>query len=231
MTGHQAVGLLEQALDALGPLAERMVFVGGAVIPLVVESAFQTDARVTADVDCVVGAQTHGQFHEIEAALRRLGFAPGVEPGDPICRHRHGTVILDVMPVRELGFGHNRWYAAGVASCHGARLPSGRLVQIFRLAYLFGSKIEAFHGRGIADPFASDDMADLVLLMEGCPGLLEDITSIDDAALKEAIAGWADAMLRRPDLSDLLDGHLARVATRGRVWVLRRLQALSQLRG
>lgn len=231
LTQHQAITLLEQALDALGPLAAQMVFVGGAVIPLVIEATFQGDARATTDVDCVVGARTHGQFHEIEVALGTLGFTPGQEPGDPICRHRCGTLILDVMPVRELGFGHNRWYDAGVATCQTMRLPSGRRVQVFRTAYLFASKVEAFHGRGSTDPFASDDMADLVLLMEGCPDLLEDIATVEDDALKDAVAEWAEAMLVRPDLSDLLDGHLARTATRGRAWVLRRLQTLARLRG
>lgn len=176
---HEAVLLLERAMDALGPLADRLVFVGGAVIPLLIEPDFAADARPTVDVDCVVSARTYGQFHEIEQALRELDFASGREPGDPICRYRRGELILDVLPVRDLGFGYNLWYERGVRTSRRVKLPSGQSFQVFPTER----------------------------------------------------ARWAEEMLRRPDLNDLVDGHLARTATRGRTWGRQRIQDLVDLRG
>lgn len=228
---HEAVLLLERAMDALGPLADRLVFVGGAVIPLLIEPDFAADARPTVDVDCVVSARTYGQFHEIEQALRELDFASGREPGDPICRYRRGELILDVLPVRDLGFGYNLWYERGVRTSRRVTLPSGRSIQVFRPAYLFASKVVAFRDRGAADPLSSDDLADLILLLEGCPTLLDDATALDDPDLPAELARWAEEMLHRPDLNDLVDGHLARTATRGRTWIRRRIQELADMRG
>jgi hypothetical protein len=56
---------------ALGPLRERVVFVGGAVVNLY--STTPTGApepRVTEDVDCIVEAAPRTAFYQLEEELR-----------------------------------------------------------------------------------------------------------------------------------------------------------------
>ena len=54
-------------------------------------------------------------YYELEKTIRSLGFENVLE--GPICRFRHGELLLDVLPTAEeiLGFG-NRWYAAVLSS-------------------------------------------------------------------------------------------------------------------
>lgn len=94
----------------MGPVADEVVFLGGAVVPLLVPDAFALAIRSTEDVDCVVRAQSYHDYMEFGERLRKRGFQECREPGAPIGRWTLAGVLVDVMPTsRFLGFS-NRWY-------------------------------------------------------------------------------------------------------------------------
>jgi len=93
------IAILERAADVLGEtLCQRMVFVGGAVVGLLITDPAQPAIRATDDVDLLVGVLALGDYYQIEELLRERGLSPDASPSAPICRWRHGSLIVDVMP-------------------------------------------------------------------------------------------------------------------------------------
>src|SRR5437870_2302744 len=103
---------LELLIDAgrvLQPLAEELVFVGGAATGLLITDAAAADIRSTYDVDVIVEITSISQYTAFGSRLRRLGFQEDNSEGAPICRWRYEKRIkLDVMPTDEkiLGFSN-----------------------------------------------------------------------------------------------------------------------------
>lgn len=125
-----SIELLELAADALGPLLDEVVFVGGATVTLWITDPGAPPVRPTKDVDVVVEVATRSAFHDFEARLRERRFAEDQEEGI-ICRWRHPTgLILDAMPTDAtiLGF-ENRWQSAAVPHAIARQLPSGTVVR------------------------------------------------------------------------------------------------------
>lgn len=76
-----SIELLELAADALGPLLDEVVFVGGATVTLWITDPGAPPVRPTKDVDVVVEAATRGAFHDFEARLRERRFSEQARPG------------------------------------------------------------------------------------------------------------------------------------------------------
>ncbi|MDP5016849.1 MAG: hypothetical protein NWQ43_06025, partial [Dolichospermum sp.] len=78
-------------------------------------------------------------------------------------------------------------------------LPSGQEITIFPVTYLLASKIEAFSGRGNNNFYTSHDVEDIVLLLDGCPYLEQEIEQADEQ-VKKFIKTWF-----KNELKDLLE--------------------------
>jgi hypothetical protein len=59
------VSLLETVAAGFGELLEKVVFVGGIVTSLYMDSPSASEPRPTEDVDCVVEALTYVASHEL----------------------------------------------------------------------------------------------------------------------------------------------------------------------
>lgn len=143
-----SIELLERAADALGPLLEEVVFLGGATVSLWITDPGAPPVRPTKDVDIVVEVATPTAFHDFEARLRDRGFAEDQDER-VICRWRHrGGLILDAMPSDPgiLGF-ENRWQGAAIPHAVTRELPSGNRIRAVSPPYLIATKLEAFKGR------------------------------------------------------------------------------------
>ncbi len=67
-------------------LRERFVFVGGAVLELLITDPTVIDFPPTTDVNLVVEATTCGTYASLEQTLADHGFTHVVGPGVLICR-------------------------------------------------------------------------------------------------------------------------------------------------
>lgn len=178
---HQNLLNLMATARALKDFCNEVVFVGGATTILYVDDPQQSVPRATRDVDCVVEATTSIEYHKAEERMRSLGFKHLVEKGAPICRWNNGPLIVDLMPSeqRVLGFA-NRWYPEGVRSSERRTLPDGAEVRVFRLPFFVASKLEALLERGMKDLLVSQDLEDILFVMEGRRNFAQDMASAPD---------------------------------------------------
>ena len=202
--------MLELMAERLGPLVGQLVFVGGCTTGLFITDPLQAPMRVTRDVDVITEVVSRADYHAQEDALRALGFSPDMRPEAPICRWRHGDLLLDLMPVDAaiLGFT-NRWYADALSCAGTTQLPSGRIIRMLTPPHFLATKLEAFHGRGKGDYWLSHDMEDIVCVIDGRAEIIGEVAAAPDSLrryLRREFAGLAADPLFGEAISGFLPG-------------------------
>lgn len=158
-------------LNELG--VHDIVFVGGAIIGLLISDSAAPEPRATLDVDVVTGIDSRKVFNDLEVRLREAGHTQ--PEGGPICRWLIDGVIVDLMPLDEaiLGFS-NRWYRDLLQHAHTHQLE-GIDIRLASAPYLLATKLEAFRSRGDSDYRMSRDVEDIVILVDGRPELADEV--------------------------------------------------------
>lgn len=141
---------------------------------------------------------------------------------------RLGALKVDFMPDDEaiLGFS-NRWYAMGVDTATPHQLSEDLTIQVLTPAVFLATKLEAFAGRGNDDLFTSRDAEDILLVVDGREGLIDEITSAEND-VRAFIANGFRALLDHTDFDDFLEGNIRGPA--GRVDIVRDRFAAIHLR-
>lgn len=165
---HPNIQMLEIVAGGLGPLLEKVYFVGGATTSLYLDAPTTSIIRPTDDVDCVVEISSYEEDRKLNEQLEKRGFKHFIEHGAPICRWLYQGIKVDVMPSdpKVLGF-NNRWYKLGIQFSEDRALPSGRTIHLFSIPCFLASKLEAFHDRGKDDFYGSKDLEDIVTVLFG----------------------------------------------------------------
>ena len=200
--------ILEMCADALGPLCDDLVFLGGCATALLVTDAASPPVRVTRDIDVLAEVATAAEYHKLEKRLRERGFQVDSSKDVPICRWVGHGIFLDVMPTDEriLGFG-NIWYRSAVSSSIPYRLPGGAQIRLIDSVHFIATKLEAFAGRGENDFVMSHDLEDVICVIDGRPELEQEIA--DSAQqMRSYIGGCLGTFLADPNFVDALPGHL-----------------------
>lgn len=124
MTPLTPLELIVYAAERLGDLREKAVFIGGAVVGLLISEPGGMPARATNDVDVVMEIAARLDYYQVDQRLLALGFTNDIR--GPLCRYLHGSVIVDVMPTHSdaLGFA-NQWYPLVVDTAARHTLPNG----------------------------------------------------------------------------------------------------------
>lgn len=221
--------MLEIMARKLGPLTERLVFVGGSTTGLFITDPLLPQIRVTRDVDVITEASSRLDYHQMEDELRRLGFTPDLRPEAPICRWCIGDMILDLMPTDEsiLGFA-NRWYPDALTNAIHCTLPSGQIIRTLTPPHFLATKFEAFHGRGGGDYWASHDMEDIVCIIDGRAEIITEVAASPDD-LRSYLQTEFTALRDDPMFAEAVSGFLPGDAvsqTRG-PRILQRIAALA----
>ncbi len=202
----QAVERVIEAAELLGDLAEEVVFTGGAAVGLLITDPTVPAVRPTLDIDVIVEVASLAEYYRLQERLRGKGFMESMED-KVICRWRHGSIILDVMPTDEkiLGFA-NRWYAEAVRNAQELTV-SGVKLRLVTPAYFLGIKLEAFQGRGKSDFMLSQDMEDIVAVLDGKPEIVEEVRKAK-GDIRAYLAIELGKLLADRDFLDALPGHL-----------------------
>jgi predicted nucleotidyltransferase len=202
------LGMVERIAAALGPLRERVVFVGGSATGLLITDPMAAAIRATKDVDVIVEVGTHGGYYRFEEALRDQGFRNDTREGAPFCRWCWEELLLDVMPTDPaiLGFS-NRWYPEAVATAEPRLLPGGLEIRLVTPAYFVATKLEAFFGRGNGDYYGSHDLEDLIAVVDGREGIVQELQRASPA-LRIYLREKLGMLLRDPIFNDAVEGHL-----------------------
>ena len=224
--------MVERIAEALGPLRERVVFLGGSATGLLITDPKAAPIRPTKDVDVIVEVATIGDYYEIDEALRAQGFRNDTSDGAPSCRYRLDDLILDAMPTDPaiLGFS-NQWYPEAIRTALDISLPSDLTIKIVAPAFFLGTKLEAFFGRGKGDYFGSHDLEDLLTVVDGRREIEREI-EVTAPTLKAYLNEKLGALLQDAQFCYALEGHLpGDPGSQARVPVLlRRLKAIASTR-
>lgn len=194
------IEMIDVVAQSLGDdLLEKVVFVGGCTTALLVDDVVTLQhIRSTEDVDMIVEVLSKSEYQDLCQKLRQRGFKESVED-DVICRWRLGSMIVDVMPTDQeiLGFS-NIWYPEAVKFAKSYQLPSNRIIRVVSPTYFLATKIEAFAGRGNNDFLVSQDIEDILSLIDGCSSLIADLHAANKK-VKSAIAVAIQTFLNESD--------------------------------
>jgi hypothetical protein len=194
--------LLKRTLKEIEPIIDDIVFVGGITTHFYL-SENSDNLRTTIDVDATSNAGVT-KHQKMELQLIELGFQP--EP-EVRCRYVKGDLVLDLMPAdpKILGFS-NKWYRAGVNRADSQQVGKYE-INILPVEYFFASKIEAFNGRGKNDFYGSKDMEDLISILGGRVGILEELASAE-SDVKSFILENLREYLKNAEFAQSFSGNL-----------------------
>jgi hypothetical protein len=216
---------IKAVYNALGPLKDQVVFVGGATVAFYVDRMAE-EVRPTDDVDVVVEIWTYREYASLEVQLRNMGFVNDQSSG-VICRYRIQGIIVDIMPTEEnvLNF-KNKWYPEGYKNSIVMNIDDQYSIRIFSLPYFIASKLDAFIDRGKNDGRTSTDFEDLIYVMEYNRSIwnqLEMAPSSVKAYLKETFK----TLLSHPYFFEWVAGHVSIGSPPATYYILQKLQEFS----
>ena len=203
--------LVVRTAQRLGDILNDVVFVGGFAAWLLVTERIGRTWRSTNDVDVLVEIATPFEYQQLEAKLRKRGFAHDTREGAPICRFRHGDdLILDVMPTEEsiLRFS-NRWYAAAIPGAIQVTLGEDTRIRLIDAVHFVATKLDAFASGERGDMASSKDIEDIVALADGRRALSEEFASAP-TVVREFVRGELARLIDQEALLEHLEGHLDR---------------------
>ncbi|MDP2418733.1 MAG: hypothetical protein U1D25_02040 [Hydrogenophaga sp.] len=205
--------ILELVAQALGPVCDEVVFVGGCATGLLLTQQRPDRIRITEDVDIVAQALTVHDYHAVERRMRAQGFSNDMRPEAPVCRWVYRSVTVDLMPtVKEiLGFA-NRWYPLAIETAQPMALPSGTSIRLIAPPVFVATKLEAFKDRGHdangqPDYLGSHDLEDIITMVDRRPELVAECQATPQE-LRGYLAQSFAALWMDPDFQSTLAGHL-----------------------
>ncbi len=200
---------LQAMARSLGPANAKLVFIGAAVLPLLIEEDQRWESpRSTNDIDAVAATASYTERGNLEEVLRKHGFVP-----DMTARHA-GRYRAPDTTIFDLSFAGDHTGGSGsvvdrLAIESATPLAGDPPLRHLSSAGFFLMKCAAFADRGRETPHASKDLADLAVLLVACPNLANELRAQAHQSTK-----WVDAVtlaitsLRSvPDLRGALRTH------------------------
>ena len=202
--------MIQEVAKGLKELKDSVVFVGGAVTGLYIDDPGAPPVTASDDVDCVIEVAGLAEYTKFEMTLAKLGFKRPVDEEDSriICRWVYRGILVDVMPAQGkiLGFT-NRWYPEAVQEKMTITLPNGTPVFVFSAPYFIATKLEALKNRG-DDLRMSQDLEDIVSVLDGCTTIQTEMSSASDALKKYYKVEFRSILRDRDFLTEAVAGFL-----------------------
>jgi hypothetical protein len=193
----------------LEPLETKFVFLGGAVIELLVDNPTVSELRPTKDVDVVAEVLTTSAFYALEGKLRAARFHHDTSEGAPLCRWLVDGYHVDIMPVEASPLGMNtRWFREALEFPLSKSLGNGHAIDVVSAPVFIATKFEAYRDRGKGDFQASHDIEDIVSVIDGCAAIAELIASAPPEVrgfVVRQLSSWTS----RAEWNHLVAGHLS----------------------
>ena len=99
-------------------------------------------------------------------------------------------------------------------------LPNGKKINMVSAPYFLITKLEAFDGRGDDDFIMSHDIEDIVAVLDGRPGIVEEVKQSDPILVKE-LSRRFEKLLNDRRFVDAVSGHMPTDETsQARVWII-----------
>ncbi|CAM8649437.1 hypothetical protein MCEMSHM24_03815 [Comamonadaceae bacterium] len=203
------LALLIAIAQAMGPLCEQVVFVGGCATGLLVDDVDLMDVRPTEDVDAIVEVASLSAYHRLADQLMQRGFKQSMADNTPPFRWFWNRMQLDLVPLDEkvLGFA-NPWYRVGFDAAMSVELADGLLLRHLSAPHFFATKFEAFKDRGQNDVYLSHDLEDIMTVMEGRSLVAQEMAAAE-AAVRKHVGQSVAALLNMAAFHNALPGLLS----------------------
>jgi hypothetical protein len=216
LTDHSFDGLpahlrsLAAIASELGEWRQSVVFIGGAIAPLLQTHSPLAKVRATKDVDAIVGLSTYGQYGTMNTAMRGLGFREDIAYGG----HAHRWIspsgqIFDLVPAGEhLGATGNDWEQLAFAGAAEYELLPDLVMRHVTAPFFLILKWNAYCDRGRGDLRLSSDIEDLLALLASRPAIIDEVIGGPQRE-RGYLRKCAAAFLAHPDCDDALNAHLS----------------------
>lgn len=211
--------------NALGPLRNKVVFVGGATVSLYADRLAE-EARPTDDVDILIELLAYKDYAAVEEQLRKLGFVNDQDSG-VICRYTVQGVTVDVMATGEnvLGFA-NKWYAGGYKNALSYIIDEEYSVKIFTAPYLIASKLEAFKSPARKDNnngIYSSDFEDIVFVLENRFSVWDELQNTS-AEIRAYLKNEFRRLLQNPLFEEWIGAHTSFGSPQATYYIINKLE-------
>lgn len=197
--------MLEAVADALGAeLRQQVAFVGGCTTVLLITDEYtQETIRGTDDVDLVIHLTSTAAWYRLEETLKTKGFK-NTGQDTVTCRLRLGALKVDFMPTDEkiLGFS-NTWFVGGLENAIDYTLPNGTPIKVFAAPWFLAAKLQAYLGRGKGDLLMSNDIEDIIALLDGREELIAE-TKHAPIELRRFVGEELSSLLRLTAFQDVI---------------------------
>ena len=208
-SAHPAIERLVLVARALGDLGERVVFIGGAIAPLLHTDPPFRRGRVTSGVDAISATASYAEAQRVQDDLVRLGFQRDITDARRVHRWRTADGIpFDLVPA-----GEHRGATGGaadrlaMATAVSTTLTPGLTIRHASAPGFLALKWAAYQDRGIEDPLYSDDLLDILALLAARATILAEVTAAP-VELRTYVAEQSKTFLADPNAEDLLAAHL-----------------------
>ncbi len=225
------IELIHYATERLGDLCDRVTFLGGSVLGLLITDPAARPPRTTDDVDVAIDIASRLDYNQFEIELRQRGFQNALE--GPTCRFVAHPLILDVMPTDPniLGFS-NPWYSAAISSADRMTLANGLTINLISPACFIATKFAAFDSpdrENSRDLISSRGFEDIVSLLDGRSTIESDVRGTEPELQNYLISRFKD-LLASPILEFGISAHLdPDSASQGRIpEILQRIESISR---
>ena len=164
-----ALERLARVAHALAKVTDQFVFVGGAIVPLLITDDAAPRPSPTKDIDAIVPMTSSSSYLALSKRLYRVGFRHDPRDEDAVfVTFEYDGLRVDVMPTDcpELGAA-NRWFTEAFESAVAIVLSNGQSIRVANAPSFIATKIEAFESRGQGDLEASKDVEDIFAVVGG----------------------------------------------------------------
>ncbi len=206
-------GRIANVAKALGNLTSEIVFIGGAVAPILQTHPPFDVARPTSDVDAVVATANYSSFQTLCHALQERKFRESISDDTG---HAHRWIAPDGTPFdlvpagNHLGASGGEYDLIAIQTAQSGRLPSGQVIRFVSAAGFLALKWNAYHDRGSADPYSSHDLEDIIALVASRPDILNEVMEASVTVFR-LIQDSTTAFLAMDIADDLISGAIANV--------------------
>ncbi|MCB0694850.1 MAG: nucleotidyl transferase AbiEii/AbiGii toxin family protein [Lewinellaceae bacterium] len=198
--------IIRRIANGLGELNNEVMYVGGAVVSLYINDPAAEDIRPTKDIDISVSVATLGELEALRQRLTSKGFIQSAEDS-VICRFRFQGILLDVMNTIEIGWAPaNRWFGPGYAARVQVEID-GSPIYLMPLPYFLASKFAAYRSRGGQDPRTSQDMEDIVYILDNQMDIITEIRE-SPQDVKPFLIGELQNLIDDPLYQEAVQAHL-----------------------
>lgn len=209
MTSREvAIENIRRVARKLGHLREKAVFLGGSITALLLTDPAAPDVRETKDVDVVVQTASLSETARLDEELRALGFRHCMDEGAPACRWVVDDCLVDVIPVGSGVSAYNdRWSPEAIVHAQRLELEPGLSIRHVTAPYFVAIKLEAFGDRGAGDYQNSQDIDDIIQVIDGRPELIAELQN-SEPDLRTYVSIEFNALRQNSHFLDAISSHL-----------------------